>query len=176
MATCGVFTDRDTECRRRTDGGPCFMHDSSGPPSSHGAPAGNQNAGGNAGGGAPELNFNAGTHGGFSDWEKHYERLVGDDKRRVDERTAGYVDCSRANLPDMVIEGMARELATLSDMWYGTTLDTLDRGPVLEQEKTHEPTGQTYTVYRLNPAFRAEMANSAREFELWEDLHLSPLL
>lgn len=136
------------------------------PPLSHGAPRENENAVGNSGGGAPELNFNAGTHGGFSDWKRHYERLAEDDKRRVDERTAGYIDCSRANLPDMVIEGTARELATLSDMWYGTTLNTLDRGPVIEHEKMYDLTEQTYTVYRLNPAFRAEIANSAREFEL----------
>lgn len=174
MATCGVLTDRDTRCQRRTDGGRCFMHDSSGPPSSHGAPHGNDNAVGNSGGGAPVLNFNAGTHAGFSDVEKHYQRLWGDAKEWVDELAADYVEVSKANLPQTVIDGKACELATLSHLWRCTTVDTLDRGWVIEDEQTHEPTGQTYSVSRLNPALRAEMAISRRERELFRVLRLAP--
>lgn len=107
MPTCGASTDSGTECQRRTDGEPCFMHDWDGPPSSHGAPLGNNNAVGNSGGGAPKGNFNAGIHAGFSDWRKHYERLWGEAKEWVDELTEDYIARSKADLPDREIEAKA---------------------------------------------------------------------
>lgn len=70
-------------CERRPDVDHCFMHNENSPPRSHGAPLGNDNAKGNPGG-APIGNFNAGTHGAWSDWRKHYDRLVGDAKKYVD--------------------------------------------------------------------------------------------
>lgn len=150
------------------------MHDATGPPSSHGAPTGNQNAVGNSGGGALPLNFNAGTHAGFSSVDKHYRRLYGEAKEEIDRLAAGYVEVSKANLPRAAIKEKARELATLDHLWACTTIDTLDRGLSIKTEETHEPTGQTYTVHRLNPAIRAEFANSSREFALWRELRLYP--
>lgn len=172
MPECGVLTDSGKECQRRTDGGPCFMHDLSGPPSSHGAPLGNDNAVGNSGGGAPPLNSNAVVHAGFSNWEKHYERLRGEAKKWVDEIAEDHINRSKADLPEDVIESKAREVSTLAHMWRCASADSLKRGPVLEHEETHEPTGKTYTVHRLNPAFRADMAISRRELRLTRELRV----
>lgn len=172
MPTCGVSTDSGTECQRRTDGGPCFMHDRSGPPSSHGAPLRNNNAVGNSGGGAPPLNFNAEVHAGFSDWEKHYERLWGDAKEWVDELTKDYINRSRADLSDEEIEAKAREAGTLAHMWRCASADSFRRGWVLEHEETHETTGETYTVHRLNAALRADLAISRRKRRLARELRV----
>lgn len=61
---CGHPTPNGT-CQRPVpeEGIRCFMHDESGPPSTHGAPPGNQNAIGNSGGGAPVGNANARKYG-----------------------------------------------------------------------------------------------------------------
>ena len=61
MPTCGEQTDDGSPCGRLVgaESARCFLHDESGPPSSHGAPTGNDNAVGNAGGGASDGNTNA---------------------------------------------------------------------------------------------------------------------
>lgn len=172
MAQCGVSTANGTPCQRRTDGGPCFMHDESGPPSRHGGQPGNENAVGNSGGGAPPLNFNAGIHAGFSDVEKHYERLHSEVKQWVNDLAESYVAASKADLPREEIEAKARELATLTHMWRCAAADTLRRGWSLEYEETHEPTGKTYTVHRLNPALRADKAINRRCQRLMRELRV----
>jgi hypothetical protein len=136
------------------------------------APKGNDFAVGNSGGGAPPLNVNAEVHAGFSDWEKHYERLWGEAKEDADEIAQEYVEISKADLPPEVIEEKAREYATLGHMWMCVTKDTFERGWVLEREETHEPTGETYTVHRRNPALRADIAISRRQRELARELRL----
>jgi hypothetical protein len=172
MPTCGALTDSGTECQRRTDGGPCFIHSDGGPPSSHGAPPGNDNAVGNSGGGAPEGNFNAGIHAGFSDWRKHYERLTPDAKAWVDEHAESLITRSKADLTDSEIEAKAREAGTLAHMWRCATADSLKRGWVLESDETHEPTGKSYSVRRLNPALRADLAISRRIRALARELQV----
>lgn len=68
------------------------MHSGDGPPKSHGAPAGNDNAVRNSGGGAPLPNSNAVKHAGRSDTLKHYHRLIGDAKEFADELLAALVE------------------------------------------------------------------------------------
>lgn len=172
MPECGVLTDCGTECQRRTDGGPCFMHSDGGPPSSHGAPSGNDNAVGNSGGGAPKGNFNAGIHAGFSDWRKHYERLAPDAREWADKYAESLITRSKADLPDSEIETRAREAGTLAHMWDCAAVDTFERGWVIEREETHEPTGKIYTVARSNPALRAELAISRRKRAIARELRV----
>lgn len=54
-----------------------------------GAPKGNSNTAGNSGGGAPVGNWNAAKHHGWSDPLKHYHRLAGDPKAKVDRYIEG---------------------------------------------------------------------------------------
>lgn len=72
----------------------CFMHNESGPPSSHVAPIGNDNAEGNSGGDAPELNLNTAKYGAWYDWRKLYEHLEGDAKASVEELTESSIESS----------------------------------------------------------------------------------
>jgi hypothetical protein len=155
MAHCDVPTASGTPCQRLTDGGPCFMHDESGPSSDHGGQPGNTNAVGNSGGGAPPLNTNAMIHGGFSDPDKYYQRLDGEAKAWVDGLTDCIVARSKAEFTAAQTKRLARRAATLHHQWYSTAIDTRERGLVVERQETHEPTGTTSTVERVNPALLA---------------------
>lgn len=148
----------------------CFMHDSSGPPRSHSAPTGNENAVGNSGGGAPRLNTNAAKHHGWSDPDKHYQRLEGDGKTWVDDRIAWYIEQANTDLSADEIEAKARRLATIDHQNWLTIIDTLDRGLSIEREETHN--GQTITRRVANPAFKAGYRLSKQEWELLDDLGL----
>jgi hypothetical protein len=170
MPQCGVSTANGTPCQRRTDGGPCFMHDESGPPSSHGGQPGNKNAVGNSGGGAPPLNANAVIHAGFSDPEKHYQRLEGEAKEWVDDLADSITEQSKAGFSPEETKRLARRIATLHHQWDCAAVDTLERGWVIEREETHEPAGKTYTVNRLNPALRAGRSMSRRKYRLYRTL------
>lgn len=57
-------------------------------------------------------------------------------------------------------------------MWDCASVDSFERGWVLEHEETHEPTGETYTVYRLNAALWADLAISRRKRALARDLRV----
>lgn len=105
-----------------------LIHDESGPPRLHGAPLGNDNAEGNSGGGAPIRNFNAGTHGAWSDWRKHYDRLVGDAKEHIDELTMAYIEKSKADLSEDVRKEKARELAMRSHLWELAAAHVFEEG------------------------------------------------
>ncbi|WMT10360.1 hypothetical protein NP511_22610 (plasmid) [Natrinema thermotolerans] len=69
------------------------MHEESGSPNSHGAPTGNSNAEGNAGGGAPQGNMNAVKHGAYADNQRFYEDVLDNRLRNlVDEIFEDYVE------------------------------------------------------------------------------------
>lgn len=69
------------------------MHEEGGSPSSHGAPTGNSNAEGNAGGGAPNGNMNAVKHGAYADHRRFYEDILDDRYREfVNEIFEDYVE------------------------------------------------------------------------------------
>lgn len=142
MPTCGDPTSDGTPCNRRTDGG------------------------------APKGNFNAGIHAGFSDWRKHYDRLGPDVREWVDNYADSLITRSKADLPDSEIEAKARETGTLAHMWRCASADSFKRGWVLESEETHEPTGKTYTIHRLNAALRADLAISRRKRALARELRV----
>lgn len=170
MPQCGVLTANDTPCQRRTDGGPCFMHDANGPPSSHGGQPGNDNAVGNSGGGAPPLNTNAQIHAGFANIEKHYQRLEGEEKEWVDNLAEAIAERSKADFSSTKRDRLALRIAILHHKWHCAVADTFDRGWVIEREETHEPTGETDTVRRLNPALRADLSMSRKMRRLYRTL------
>jgi hypothetical protein len=174
MAHYGVPTASGTPCQRRTDGGPCFMHDESGPPSDHGGRPGNTNAVGNSGGGAPPLNTNAMIHGGFSDPDKYYQRLDGEAKTWVDGLTDCIVARSKAEFTAEQTKRLARRAATLHHQWYSTAMDTRERGLVVERKKSHEPTGTTSTVERVNPALPVGRSLSRQEHRIYRTLGVYP--
>lgn len=89
---CGATNNRGEPCKLPsgwgtpgTQGGRCTYHggSSTGPTDTEHL-EGNDFAEDNPGGGAPEGNTNSEIHGGFSDWEKAYDRL--------DESKRAYVD------------------------------------------------------------------------------------
>jgi hypothetical protein len=161
-------------CERRIapDVNRCFMHDESGPPRSHGAPLGNDNAEGNPGGGAPSGNFNAGTHGAWSDWRKHYDRLVGDAKEYVDDLTNACIEKSKADLPDDIREEKARELATRYHLCDLAAVYVFEEGWGVEHEV--EFGDQTVTVLKVNPALSAEFRHKRRQRDLRRELRVYP--
>lgn len=167
MPQCGELTADGVPCQRRTDGNPCFMHDASGPPSGHGGQLENNNAVGNAGGGAPPLNTNAQIHAGFADVDKHYFRLEGDEKEWVNALAEAISERSKSDFSAKERNRLARKIATFHHQWHCAVTDTFQRGWVLEREETHEPTGKTYTVQRLNPATRADLMISHRMRRLY---------
>ena len=181
MPTCGEVTHTGDACQRPTDGRPCFLHDESGPPSTHGAPLGNDNAVGNSGGGAPRLNSNAEIHGGFGEWRKVYDRLDGKTKEHTNLLIADLREIAREHAPDIDPERreeLIQEYATLSIMHEKASCDAFAfdtdgaRGFVIEEER--ESGGETYTSYKANPALRASRSHTARQRELSEELCLYP--
>lgn len=149
----------------------CFMHDDSGPPSSHGAPPKNDNAIGNSGGGAPIGNYNAATYHGWSDPELHYERLEGDAKSWVEERITWHTKRARADLSDGEIETKARQLATIEHQSWLAVIDTLSRGLTIERE--HKINGHQFTQTVANPANEAIFRLANKKWQLREDLGLN---
>lgn len=117
MPTCDYPTDNGS-CGYlvHNDDAHCFMHDGSGPPSSHGAPPGNDNAVGNSGGGPPRLNTNAMKYGSWNDPLKVYERLDGEERARADELQRDYRERSNADLSGEKMQTKTRRLAVLTLM------------------------------------------------------------
>ncbi|MFC6892601.1 hypothetical protein, partial [Halopenitus salinus] len=137
-----------------------------------------------AGGGAPKGNTNAEIHGGFSDWRKAYERFDGETKAYVEHLRECMRETAKEHAPDVPEdrrERLIKENATLSVLWhraagdaFGTPENPVDgaRGIVIEEEREHN--GETYTVYKENPAWRAERAISRRERSIGRELRLYP--
>lgn len=180
----------------------CFIHSGNGPPSSHGAPEGSQNALGNSGGGAPKNNLNAATHCGWSDPLKHYERLReirppvpfgsfgdGDDRFDdafewvcvlVDEHVDDYalmhdLDPEEVREDEEVMRKI-REIAALSDQCLRTSLETLMNFTVEKEQEYETADGETVTVTTetINPSWRADIRTSQRQRNLWHELGIIP--
>lgn len=171
MATCGHPTP-DGSCDRPVpeSADRCFMYDESWAPSSHGAPAGNSNAAGNAGGGAPAGNMNAAKYHGWSDPDLHYQRLEGAAKDWVDDRAEHYTKRADADLEVDVVEKKAQLLATIEHQSWLSLFDILDRGLVVEREREADST--QFIQQTVNPAFSAESRLHNKEWELRDELGL----
>lgn len=142
----------------------------------------NDFAEGNPGGGAPEGNTNSRIHGGFSDWRKAYDRLDDAAKAHVDKLRECMRETAKEHAPDVPEERRERlikEKATLSVLYRRSAADTLGtpedpvdgaRGVVVEEEYEHE--GETYTVHKANPAWRAGSIISARKMSIARELRL----
>lgn len=128
----------------------------------------NDYAKGNPGGGPPENNSNAVIHGGWSDPDKFYQRLEGEQKEFVDRLTESYVKESKADLPEDEIHKKARRLSTYHLLWRKTTIDSFERGWVLEEEIECE--SETYTKQKLNPALEAEHRINSKDRKLMREL------
>lgn len=133
-------------CRRQVAGDAdrdrCFMHDETGPPSSHGAPLDNTNAVENTGGGAPPLNTNAQIHGAFGDPQLVDARLVHADREYVDALAA-------AIAPRLATDADARELALSLYTAQLAETDVFERGLVLTGEDGHSRANPTVNQARL---------------------------
>lgn len=202
MATCD-HPVANGACSRTVpdDDARCFMHSGNGPPSSHGAPEGSQNALGNSGGGAPENNLNAARHCGWSDPEKHLDRLREirpsvpfgsfidrtdefDDAyewatARIDERVEDYalvhnLDVKEVRADEGVMDDI-RTIVALTDMGFRSSAETL-MNLTVEQEKEYETEdGETVTVTTetVNLAWRADIRTSQRARNLRRELGIT---
>lgn len=142
----------------------------------------NDYAEGNSGGGAPESNTNAEIHGGFSDWEKAYERFDGDTRDYVDLLISDMRETAKEHAPDLDAERreqLLKEKATLSVLWKRTAVDTLgtpkdpvegSRGFVIEERREHND--ETYVVHKANPALQAGRSIQSRKREIINELGL----
>jgi hypothetical protein len=180
------------ECGFPTDSGPCgfeisegrercFMHDLAGPPASHGAPAGNSNAAGNSGGGAPKGNWNAATHHGWSDSLKHYHRLAGSPREKVDRFLDEYVedyalvhrmDIEEVEADEKVMNGL-RKLAAIHDQTARANGRVAIEGPIVEREVEFEDVDgetHTYTNDVTNPALEADFRLIQKRWDIRERL------
>jgi len=186
---CGATNNRGGECKLPagwgtpgTQGGRCRFHGggSTGPDSTEHL-EGNDFAEDNRGGGAPEGNTNAEIHGGFSDWEKAYDRLDEDTKAHVDRMVADMCDRAKEHAPEVDPdrrERLAKEKATLSilekrasfDVFAHTAEDA--RGFVIEDDVEHD--GETYTIEKVNPAMDAATSLSSRQRKIAKELRLWP--
>ena len=160
--------------------GRCRLHGGAG-----GAPKGNRNAVGNAGGGAPALNQNSWKHGAFADIEKIDARLEGSAREYVDTLAESLLERAAETVPEMAAghrRALAREAALLM---YQTMLANADliasenggRGFAWDRERTIETSdGETvtYTETVVNPAWRQTIRLTARQDRIWDELQLWP--
>jgi len=114
--TCGSTDTTDGDPCDRTipeDADRCYLHREDGPPDSHGAPEGNDNAVGNAGGQPPAGNANATSHELFSDRDIYYQRLDTDRQAWVFDLTHAILDRVRAvrGDVDLVDKELAKNIA-----------------------------------------------------------------
>jgi hypothetical protein len=180
------------ECGFPTDSGPCefqisagrercFMHDSSGAPASHGAPTGNTNGAGNSGGGAPEGNWNAAKYHGWSDSLKHYHRLAGSPREKVDRFLDEYVedyalvhrmDIEEVEANEKVMNGL-RKLAAIHDQTARANGEVGKDGLIVEREVEFEDVDgetHTYTKRVTNPALEADFRLTQKRWDIRERL------
>ncbi|TKR24341.1 hypothetical protein [Natronomonas salsuginis] len=189
---CGATNNRDEPCKLPAGWGTpgsggrrCRFHGGcSTGPSETSHLEGNDFAEGNPGGGAPKGNANAEIHGGFSDWQKAYERFDEETKAHVDRLRECMRETAKANAPDVPEERRERlikEKATLSVLWKRAAADTLGtpenpvdgaRGIVIEEEYEHN--GETYTIEKANPAWKANHILSGRQRQIAKELRLWP--
>lgn len=183
MANCSAPKSGGDLCQRTVpeSGDRCFMHDASGPPSNHGAPLGNDNAVGNAGGGAPAENTNAVIHGGFCDTALLGERLSGPAREAADERAESAIEQSRETAPDLDEDERRRlawRWAVLSHQWDSASADTVNhpesRGMRWIEGKTFDTSDGVITVEEqvVNPALMQSVRLSRRQDRIAEKLKL----
>lgn len=113
---CGSTDTADGEpCERQIpdDVDRCHLHREGGPPDDHGAPEGNDNALGNAGGRPPEGNDNAASHELFTDRDIYYQRLDDDRQAWVFDMTHAILDRLRVvqGDVDLVDKELAKNIA-----------------------------------------------------------------
>jgi hypothetical protein len=160
--------------------GRCRLHGGAG-----GAPEGNQNAVGNAGGGAPALNRNSWKHGAFADVEKLDARLEGDAREHVDTLAASLLDRAAETVPEMPVDRrweLAREAAVLLHQTMLANADLIasengGRGFAWERERTIETSdGETvtYTEAVANPVWRQSIRLTERHDRIYDELNLWP--
>jgi len=114
--TCGSTDTADGEPCDRTipeEADQCFLHRDDETPANHGAPEGNDNAAGNAGGQPPAGNDNAASHELFSDRDVYYHRLNADRQQWVFDLTHAILDRLRAiqGDVDLVDKELAKNIA-----------------------------------------------------------------
>jgi hypothetical protein len=150
-----------------------------------GAPEGNRNAAGNAGGRAPELNQNSWKHGAFADIEKLDARLEGNAREYVDTLTESILERAAETVPEMPVDcrrELAREAALLMHQGMIANADLIasengGRGVGWEREHTIElDTGETvtYTESVANPVWRQSIRLTDRQDRIWDELQLWP--
>ena len=138
----------------------CCLHGEDGPPEGHGAPEGNKNAVGNAGGGAPEGNKNALRHGLYADdrtfWagthpesQAHYADLFWS----ILTRTGWDATEARSQVLALAFVDMARSCVA--------ALDTFERGMTVKRVIGHTPDGEPIVQKHANGSFRLEFRASA---------------
>lgn len=156
-----------------------------------GAPEGNQNAVGNDGG-APEGNWNAAKHHGWSDPLKHYHRLAGQPRERVDtyirewrEMYAEYhgigdtgvitveshIVAARDFETGEEVRDAFRKLGAMYDQSWRAKEPTFKEGLVVEEEvefETADGETVTYTNPKVNPAVEAgfRLTSKRRKLEV----------
>ena len=129
----------------------------------------------NPGGCPPENNDNAAIHGGFSDWEKAYERFRKDPaaRQRIETLVSAYLHTAQEHATDVDLDRrkeLARELATRrvltrraqEDVWSDDDTDVNGRGLLIED-------GDGRTV---NPAHIAVHQHKKRTREIAKELSL----
>lgn len=152
------------------------MHDGTGLPPNHGAPRGNQNAIGNAGGGAPFGNTNARKYGSWSGPLKEYHRLDEQGQAYVDEMVREAVENSKADLSEEKIRSKAKRMAMLLVMYgAGWTYAFGDDGEGLVAVRERELEDGSRVIGPIrNPAIEGDLRNSSKAYKLMEELRLFP--
>lgn len=156
--------------------GRCRLHGGAG-----GAPKGNQNAVGNAGGGAPELNRNSWKHGGFADTKKLDARLAGDAREHVDTLAESMIERAAETAPEIPADrrrALARKAAVLMHQSMLANADLI-AGRGISWECEHTVTGAdgepvTITEPMVNPAFMQTVRLTERHDRIWDELNLWP--
>lgn len=159
-----------------------------------GAPEGNDNAVGNDGG-APEGNWNAAKHHGWSDPLKHYHRLAGQPREKVDtyihewrEQYANYHDLdtdvigveqhivtTRDFESVEAVRDAFRKLGAMYDQAWRAKEPTFKEGLVVEEEvefETADGETVTYTNSKMNPAVEAGFRLTSKRRKLEVELGL----
>ncbi|WP_135535386.1 hypothetical protein [Halostella pelagica] len=162
--------------------GKCYRH---GGAEDSGAPEGNDNAEGNAGGGAPEDNTNAVTHGAYADHNSYYQDVLDDEMQSfVDDVFDDYLEEYR-DLHGEPPLGIESELFRISvthakdiglDRWADEKPEELESGhPLVDKETRQKSVGDEIVEerkYRESVVTQAQKKLSIDRRQWLKDLGL----
>ncbi|WP_323190467.1 hypothetical protein [Halostella sp. PRR32] len=150
-----------------------------------GAPEGNSNAEGNAGGGAPEDNTNAVTHGAYADHNSYYQDVLDDPLRVfVDDVFEDYLEqyCDLHGEPPLGIESELFRISVTHakdiglDRWADEKPEELESGhPLVDKETRQKSVGDEIVEerkYRESVVTQAQKKLSTDRRQWLKDLGL----